>query len=819
MTAMGIIMAEPFLWGSQISLPAGLRNPHVTALSNGTFLILSRIGTQWEESGFKAWVYNADGTLKEDVSLEVPNAYGVEANATGFDKYVLNPVAAELPDGRIAITWSMRHNNGAQYGVAWLSIYGADLQPLGSARPIAGLKLTPPYADGIHASDDILGLGDGALVVAYRSYAGEAFVRVVEANGNLSNPVSLGPTFVADTSSGADFGSVVDLTSLSNGRVVAVVRGSTTENHFYILDTSDTGNPTRSDPFSIPVNAPSDLKSIEVTALDGGRFVVTWTESGKIDETGAEPGTTVKFQVYNSDGTTNAGPLAFYPSAQDAASVGTPNILALPGGGFALAAQVVPNDFPLNSEVRLAIFNAEGERVSNKLLVSKPAAEGMFSVKGLSLLADGRIAVHLSNGIQIVDPRTEAVSLAGTNRDDQYIGTAFNDTLAGGAGDDILRGDGGDDILDGGGGRNILNGGAGNDTYRANASDVIEDGAGSNDTVILVSGERYTMAAGIEALVIAADLQGVSAAGNGLRNTLTGNRFGNTLDGAAGADTLDGGDGFDFASYASAASGVTVNLATGANPDGDTFISIEGVIGSSFADILTGNGSSILKARGGDDTYMVYSGDIVEETADEGRDTVIVGGSYGLNADAHIEVLQLSGISSKTSANLTGSDTANEIFGHTGRNALKGLGGDDVLKASSGDDRIYGDAGSDTLHGGSGNDKLYSGTGRDVFVFDTKLSNTKNVDRIYDFNTKYDSFHLENKIFTRLGKDSSKGVKFKSDRFAKGKTAQDREDRIIYDKDTGALYYDKDGTGSAAQIKIATLNKNLKIYSHDFYVI
>ena len=93
------------------------------------------------------------------------------------------------------------------------------------------------------------------------------------------------------------------------------------------------------------------------------------------------------------------------------------------------------------------------------------------------------------------------------------------------------------------------------------------------------------MAAGIEALVIAADLQGVSAAGNGLRNTLTGNRFGNTLDGAAGADTLDGGDGFDFASYASAASGVTVNLATGANPDGDTFISIEGVIGSSFMPI------------------------------------------------------------------------------------------------------------------------------------------------------------------------------------------------------------------------------------------
>ena len=88
MTAMGIAMAEPFLWGSQINLPAGLRNPHVTALSNGTFLVLSRIGTQWEESGFKAWVYNADGTLKEEKTLDVPSDYATEANATDFDQYV-----------------------------------------------------------------------------------------------------------------------------------------------------------------------------------------------------------------------------------------------------------------------------------------------------------------------------------------------------------------------------------------------------------------------------------------------------------------------------------------------------------------------------------------------------------------------------------------------------------------------------------------------------------------------------------------------------------------------------------------------------------
>ena len=61
--------------------------------------------------------------------------------------------------------------------------------------------------------------------------------------------------------------------------------------------------------------------------------------------------------------------------------------------------------------------------------------------------------------------------------------------------------------------------------------------------------------------------------------------------------------------------------------------------------------------------------------------------------------------------------------------------------------------------------------------------------------------------------------KFKADMFVNGKKAQDREDRIVYDKKKGALYYDPDGIGSKAQIKIATLSNKAKLYYHDFFVI
>ena len=61
--------------------------------------------------------------------------------------------------------------------------------------------------------------------------------------------------------------------------------------------------------------------------------------------------------------------------------------------------------------------------------------------------------------------------------------------------------------------------------------------------------------------------------------------------------------------------------------------------------------------------------------------------------------------------------------------------------------------------------------------------------------------------------------KFKSYMFVEGTKAKYAVDRIVYDKKTGALYYDQDGTGSNAQVKIATISNKTKLYYHDFFVI
>jgi Ca2+-binding RTX toxin-like protein len=242
------------------------------------------------------------------------------------------------------------------------------------------------------------------------------------------------------------------------------------------------------------------------------------------------------------------------------------------------------------------------------------------------------------------------------------------------------------------------------------------------------------------------------------------------------------------------------------------------LLGSSSSDIFTGNGSAILMGRGGNDIYHVKTKDSVRETAGGGRDTVYAKASYALRSDAEVEVLTLSGVLSSRSANLTGSNTANAITGHGGRNSLKGQGGHDTLKASSGNDTLSGGTGNDTLQGGTGRDTLKGGSGRDAFVFDTRPSST-HVDRIVDFRSADDSLFLDNAVFAGLGRGSSGGVRFKADMFVEGTGAKDAQDRIVYDRATGSLYHDQDGTGAKAQVKIATLANKAPLSHLDFFVI
>src|SRR5690606_30595885 len=72
-------------------------------------------------------------------------------------------------------------------------------------------------------------------------------------------------------------------------------------------------------------------------------------------------------------------------------------------------------------------------------------------------------------------------------------------------------------------------------------------------------------------------------------NRLEGGDGDDILAGGAGADTLDGGAGIDTADYSGETNTLTIDLADGTGPDGDTLIDIEAVIAGSGNDSLTGD--------------------------------------------------------------------------------------------------------------------------------------------------------------------------------------------------------------------------------------
>jgi hypothetical protein len=169
--------------------------------------------------------------------------------------------------------------------------------------------------------------------------------------------------------------------------------------------------------------------------------------------------------------------------------------------------------------------------------------------------------------------------------------------------------------------------------------------------------------------------------------------------------------------------------------------------------------------------------------------------------------------------------------GSNGNNTLRGTAGPDKLYGLKGKDKLYGGTGDDVISGGEGNDTLYGQKGKNAFVFDAKLGTSKtdrkvNFDAIKDFVVKDDTLWFDDKYFKasalkKLGKKASEASPKQLTKkfFTIGEEAKDKDDFFIYNKKTGVLSYDADGSGSKAAIEIAQLKKNLKMTYKDFFII
>lgn len=315
----------------------------------------------------------------------------------------------------------------------------------------------------------------------------------------------------------------------------------------------------------------------------------------------------------------------------------------------------------------------------------------------------------------------------------------------------------------------------------------------------------------------------------------------------AGAEGVIGESGVDTVSYGRSSAAVTINLAQflslGGFAEGDSVNGFENVTGTAFADSLTGDfqangltggdGNDLLDGGDGDDFlvggagadslngragidrmiggdggdfYIVnIAGDSVEEAeGDSGVDTVLSSVSFTLGTG--VENLRLRGAASLQG---TGNGLANHIEGSDAANVLLGAGANDILRGLSGNDRMSGGFGDDRLSGGFGFDQLIGGAGRDAFQFDMPFL-LPDVDRLTDFAPVDDTIFLRGTIFNLPA-----GL-LAADAFVNGTTAQDADDRVLYDRATGRLFIDVDGVGGDAAILFALVRPDTELTNLDF---
>lgn len=242
-------------------------------------------------------------------------------------------------------------------------------------------------------------------------------------------------------------------------------------------------------------------------------------------------------------------------------------------------------------------------------------------------------------------------------------------------------------------------------------------------------------------------------------------------------------------------------------------------IRSNFSDLVLGY-SSIAA----DGTSIVFYDDVDNRVSFLGTGftfstigTIITGVTGGTVQEvvvrvAGTNVLDVSGLSmsAATFAGLVigGNDAAavdlmlrgnDRITGAANGDHLLGGAGNDRLIGAGGADELWGGAGRDTLTGGTGQDTLHGDAGVDRFVFNAQ--GAANADTIVNFQLGLDGIQLENGVLRALGAAGD----LREEQFVLGTAAAERDDRIIYDQATGNIYYDRDGSLSAAKVLLGSV--------------
>lgn len=382
------------------------------------------------------------------------------------------------------------------------------------------------------------------------------------------------------------------------------------------------------------------------------------------------------------------------------------------------------------------------------------------------------------NGIDSLYGEAGNDVLFGSNNEDRLEGGDDNDTLSGGNGVDTLKGDDGNDSLSGGNNNDRIFGGNGDDQLLGNDNNDVIYGGNGSDSIYGGSGND-TAVGGSKRDLIVGDLGNDRILGGNDSDSLFAKEGNDSLYGQNGNDSLYGHDGDD-------------RLEGGNNQDR--------IGGDAGKDILKGDsGNDFLS--GGDDNDTLIGGSGADVQYGENGNDVLYGG------DDNDRIF-----GNNNNDSLYGGNGLDNLKGGSGNDFLYGGNNNDTVIGGNNSDRILGENGNDRLEGGNGSDTLTGGEGLDDFVF---ASINQPADVITDFTVEDDSLVFVASGFAGISTLGMVSV----DMFTIGSNASTTSARFIYSAGSGELFYDQDGSGSSAKVKLADLDAGLPLTNSDFVMI
>ncbi|MFC7379477.1 beta strand repeat-containing protein [Brevundimonas sp. GCM10030266] len=673
----------------------------VVALNNGGYAILSADQVTPGDFNLELRYYSAAGVEQANITLD---------GSAAIDR---RGEMALLSNGNIAVTWSRQVGSDIDHFYAIYSPNGAIVRP---PTQIAGV--------GGDIGDPSIAATPGGFVIVHNvAAAGGTAVVLNDFNVNgVAGATAIEPV-------GSNFLDAPSVLTLSNGMLVVSSRSGQSEHTMMLfgatsartlidtregvsfLGSSDLISAGAGRFVNAFINPSTGSASNHRTTLAGMDVLRTVTGDGAADVwTGDDI-----VSIVNSGGgndTLNGGNAAETLNGEGG------NDIINGGGGDDLLSGGAGND---------TLIGGAGEDTAD------------YSRAASAVIARLDTGTASTDGNGGADTLVAIENLIGSAFNDQLRGDNQSNRLVGGAGADTLIGLGGIDVLEGGAGAaNTLIGGLGDDRYIVSAAgdSILELAGEGTDTVETALGS-FTLAAHVERLFYTGT-GAFTGTGNAQDNIILGGPGGSLLSGGGGNDILEGrsSGGRDTVTYASAAAGVVSSLTDGiTSTDGDggrdTLVNISNLIGSAFADSLTGNTlSNRLQGGAGNDILSGLGG----------ADTLIGGaGNDSLRGGDGVDAVDYSGAAGSVSANLGtglaasdgdgGVDTFNSIenligsafndllVGDAGANDLRGGLGADILQGLEGNDRLDGGAGAaNTLQGGLGDDHYVVSSAADMII-------------------------------------------------------------------------------------------------------